>query len=81
MKLTNEAQSRHQAKSNAVKSQKWECGEVYNDRRSKSRAKILVLDELERRSGKQLVKADKEWGIRWRMDKKLRNAALALCAT
>ena len=24
---------------------------------------------------------DKEWGIRWRMDEKLRNAALALCAT
>ena len=24
---------------------------------------------------------DKEWGIRWRMDQKLRNAALALCTT
>ena len=58
MKLANEAQTRHQAKSNTVKSQQWEYGEVYNDRRSKSRAKILVLDELERRSGKQLVKAE-----------------------
>lgn len=58
MKLTNEAQTRHQAKSNTVKSQQWEYGEVYNDRRSKSRAKILVLDELERRSGKQLLKAE-----------------------
>jgi len=58
MKLTNEAQTRHQAKNNAVKSQQWEYGEVYNDRRSKSHAKILVLDELERRSGKQLLKAE-----------------------
>ena len=57
MKPTNEALSQHQTKGNSDKSQKWKFGLGCKDRGCKSHVKMLVLDELEQRPGKQLKEA------------------------